>query len=86
MMLPLIHIFLLTSFKPIKNLIPLRTFISNNVQGNTELYYICSDLDEIFCSNYKAKSFIDFLAYLTKIGVEYTVSGKYIIFQKAEPK
>ena len=85
-MIALISIFLLTSFKSIENIISLRTFISNNVQGNTELYYICSDLDEIFCSNYKAKSFIDFLAYLTKIGVEYTVSGKYIIFQKAEPK
>ena len=85
-MLPLLHIFLLTSFKSIENIISLRTFISNNVQGNTELYSICSDLDEIFCLNYKAKSFIDFLAYLTKIGVEYTVSGKYIIFQKVEPK
>ena len=85
-MLPLIHIFLLTAQDPIKNLISLRTFISNNVQGNTELYSICSDLDEIFCLNYKAKSFIDFLAYLTKIGVEYTVSDKYIIFQKVEPK
>ena len=85
-MIALISIFLLTSFKSIENIISLRTFISNNVQGNTELYYICSDLDEIFCSNFKAKSFIDFLAYLTKIGVEYTVSDKYIIFQKVEPK
>jgi hypothetical protein len=85
-MIALISIFLLTSFKSIENIISLRTFISNNVQGKTELYSICSDLDEIFCLNYKAKSFIDFLAYLTKIGVEYTVSDKYIIFQKVEPK
>ena len=85
-MIPLISIFLITSFKPIKNIIPLRTYISNNVQGNTELYSICTDLDEIFCVNYKTNSFIDFLAYLLKIGVEYIVSDKYIIFQKAEPK
>jgi hypothetical protein len=85
-MIALISIFLLTSFKSIENIISLRTFISNNVQSNTELYSICNDLDEIFCLNYKAKSFIDFLAYLTKIGVEYTVSDKYIIFQKVEPK
>ena len=82
-MIPLI-LFTLINLDPIKNIIPARTLISNNVQGNTEMYYICSNIDDIFCLNYRANSFIDFLAYLTKIGVEYTVSGKYIIFQKAE--
>jgi len=82
-MIPIISsiFFLLNISSPFNNIISVRKLISVNVQGVTEMYYIDNDLDEIFCVNYRANSFIDFLAYLTKLGVEYTVSGKYIIFE-----
>ena len=39
-------------------------------------------LDELMCFNYKSDSFIDFLAYLIKVDVEYIVSNDYFIFRK----
>ena len=81
-MLPLLHIFLLTSVDPIKKILPVRSYISNNVQGK---YIIDNDVDGLICSNYKANSFIDFLAYLIKVDVEYVVSSDYLIFRK-KPK
>jgi hypothetical protein len=79
-MLPLLNIFLLTT-APVKNIVPIRTYISKYVEGK---YIIDSDLrmDLEFCFNYKADSYIDFLAYLIKLDVEYVVSGEYIIFRK----
>jgi hypothetical protein len=79
MILPLISIFLLNTFHPIKNILPVRTYISNNVQGK---YIIDNDVDELMCFNYKSDSFIDFLAYLIKVDVEYIVSDDYFIFRK----
>ena len=79
MILPLISIFLLNTFHPIKNILPVRTYISNNVQGK---YIIDNDVDELMCFNYKSDSFIDFLAYLIKVDVEYIVSNDYFIFKK----
>ena len=79
MILPLISVFLLNTFHPIKNILPVRTYISNNVQGK---YIIDNDVDELMCFNYKSDSFIDFLAYLIKVDVEYIVSDDYFIFRK----
>jgi hypothetical protein len=79
MILPLISVFLLNTFHPIKNILPVRTYISNNVQGK---YIIDNDVDELMCFNYKSDSFIDFLAYLIKVDVEYIVSNDYFIFRK----
>jgi hypothetical protein len=79
MILPLISIFFLNTFHPIKNILPVRTYISNNVQGK---YIIDNDVDELMCFNYKSDSFIDFLAYLIKVDVEYIVSDDYFIFRK----
>ena len=78
-MLPLLHVFLLNNFHPIKNILPARTYISNNVQGK---YIIDNDVDELMCFNYKSDSFIDFLAYLIRVDVEYIVSDDYFIFRK----
>jgi hypothetical protein len=79
MILPLISVFLLNTFHPIKNILPVRTYISNNVQGK---YIIDNDVDELMCFNYKSDSFIDFLAYLIRVDVEYIVSNDYFIFRK----
>ena len=78
-MLPLLHVFLLNTFHQIKNILPARTYISNNVQGK---YIIDNDVDELMCFNYKSNSFIDFLAYLIRVDVEYIVSDDYFIFRK----
>jgi hypothetical protein len=78
-MLLLLHVFLLNTFHPVKNILPARTYISNNVQGK---YIIDNDVDELMCFNYKSDSFIDFLAYLIRVDVEYIVSDDYFIFRK----
>ena len=78
-MIPALSIFLLNTFHSIKNILPTRTYISNNVQGK---YIIDNDVDELMCFNYKSDSFIDFLAYLIKVDVEYIVSDDYFIFRK----
>jgi hypothetical protein len=78
-MLLLLHVFLLNTFHPFKNILPARTYISNNVQGK---YIIDNDVDELMCFNYKSDSFIDFLAYLIRVDVEYIVSDDYFIFRK----
>lgn len=71
--------FLLFYSDPFKNILPARTYISNNVQGK---YIIDNDVDELMCFNYKSDSFIDFLAYLIRVDVEYIVSDDYFIFRK----
>ena len=78
-MIPFLCTFLLLYSDPFKDIIPVRTYISNNVQGK---YIIDNDVDELMCFNYKSNSFIDFLAHLIKLDVEYVVSGEYFIFSK----
>lgn len=81
-MIPLLNILLLSNFHSIKKISPVRTYISKNIQGNAQFYVIGNDLDELMCSDYKPESFIDFLAYLIRIDVEFIVSGDYFIFRK----
>ena len=78
-MLPLLSVFILSTSNPTKHILPVRTFISNNLNGK---YIIDPDIDELICFNYKSNSFIDFLAHLIKLDVEYVVSGEYFIFSK----
>jgi len=85
-MIPFISsLIFLNTLKPVNNIISIRDYISNNVKNNNiQIYSICDELDGLYCSKYKAKSFIDFLAYLITIDVEYTVSGDYYIFKKKQ--
>ena len=78
-MIPFLCTFLLLYSDPFKDIIPVRTYISNNVQGK---YIIGSDIDGLICFKYKHNSFIDFLAHLIKLGVQFVVSGEYIFFDK----
>ena len=78
-MLPLLSVFILSTSNPTKHILPVRTFISNNLNGK---YIIDPDIDELICFNYKSNSFIDFLAYLIRVDVEYIVSDDYFIFRK----
>ncbi len=89
-MLPLLSLFLLSLHTPsdlLKNKITARAYISENTKSQIGKYFICDNIDGIICTNYKADSFIDFLAYLIIIDVEYSVSEDgYFIFKKKEAK
>ena len=78
-MIPFLCSFLFLYSDPVKNIISVRSYISSYAQ---EKYIIGSNIDGLICYNYKHNSFIDFLAHLIKLGVQFDVSGEYIFFDK----
>jgi len=85
MMLPLLHIFLLTSVDPIKNFVSLKTYISENAKAHCYVYFINEDIPDYPRVNIIEKSKFDFFAYLDTIGIEHTQVGSYYFFRK-KPK
>jgi hypothetical protein len=84
-MLPLLHIFLLTSLDPIKNFVSLKTYISENAKAHCYVYFINEEIPDFPRVNLIEKSKFDFFAYLDTIGIEHTKVGSYYFFQK-KPK
>jgi hypothetical protein len=85
MLLPLLHIFLLTSVDPIKNFVSLKTYISENAKVHCHVYFINEDIPDYPRVNIIEKSKFDFFAYLDTIGIEHTQVGSYYFFRK-KPK
>ena len=84
-MLPLLHIFLLTSADPINNFVSLKTYISKNAKVHCKVYFINEDIPNFPRVNLIEKSKFDFFAYLDTIGIEHTQVGSYYFFNK-KPK
>ena len=84
MMLPLLHIFLLTSVDPIKNFVSLKTYISENAKAHCYVYFINEDIPDFPRVNIIEKSKVDFFQYLDTIGVEHTQVGSYYFFRKKQ--
>ena len=84
-MLPLLHIFLLTSVDPIKNFVSLKTYISQNAQEHCKVYFIDENIPDYPRVNIMEKSRVDFFAYLDTIDIEHTQLGGYFFFRK-KPK
>lgn len=85
MMLPLLHIFLLTSVDPIKNFVSLKTYISENAKIHCKVYWINEEIPNFPRVNIIEKSKFDFFAYLDTIGIEHTQVGSYYFFNR-KPK
>jgi hypothetical protein len=81
-MLPLLHVFLLTSVDPIKKFVSLNTYISQNAKIYCHQYDIDPLMANIVCFNIIEKKSVDFFAYLDTIGVEHTQVGGYFFFRK----
>lgn len=81
-MLPLLHIFLLTSVDPIKNFVSLKTYISENAKIHCGAYFIDETIADYPRVNIKEKTRDDFFTYLDTIGVEHTQLGGYYFFKK----
>jgi len=84
-MLPLLHIFLLTSVDPIKNFVSLKTYISENAKVHCHVYFINEDIPDFPRVNVIEKSKFDFFKYLDTIGVEHSQVGSYYFFNR-KPK
>jgi len=82
MILPLLHIFLLTSVDPIKNFVSLKTYISENAKAHCYVYFINEDIPDFPRVNIIEKSKFDFFAYLDTIGIEHTKVCSYYFFNK----
>ena len=82
MILPLLHIFLLTSVDPIKNFVSLKTYISENAKAHCYVYFINEDIPDFPRVNIIEKSKFDFFAYPDTIGIEHTKVGSYYFFNK----
>ena len=82
-MLPLLHIFLLTSVDPIKNFVSLKTYISENAKIHCGAYWIYEDIPDFPRVKLIEKNIDDFIAYLDTVGVECkSVGGYYYIMRK----
>lgn len=80
MLLPLLHIFLLTSVDPIKNFVSLKTYISENAKVHCHVYFINEDIPDFPRVNIIEKSKFDFFKYLDTIDIEHTQVGSYYFF------
>ena len=81
-MLPLLHVFLLTSVDPIKKFVSLKTYISENAKVHCQVYFIDESIADYPRVNLIEKSRVDFFAYLDTIGVEHSQVGSYYFFKK----
>ena len=86
MMLPLLHIFLLTSVDPIKNFVSLKTYISENAKAHCYVYFINEEIPDYPRVNLIEKSKFDFFRYLDTIGIEHTQVGSYYFFRLRSQK
>ena len=86
MILPLLHIFLLTSVDPIKNFVSLKTYISENAKAHCYVYFINEDIPDFPRVNIIEKNRVKFFEILDTIDVEHIHNGDYVIFQKKASK
>ena len=83
-MIPFLNIILLTSLNPVKKLVSLNTYISQNAQKYCYQYHIPSIelMPNIVCLDKIEKNREAFFEYLDSIGVGYTFDGYYYYFFK----
>lgn len=81
-MIALLHIFLLTSLDPIKNFVPLKTYISENAKAHCYVYFINEDIPDFPRVNLIEKNKHDFFEYLDTIGIEHSKVGNYYFFNR----
>jgi hypothetical protein len=81
-MTALIGIFLLTSLNPIKNFVPLKTYISENAKVHCYVYFINEDIPNYPRVNTIEKSKKEFFDYLDSIDIEYSKVGSYYFFNR----
>ena len=83
-MIPL-FIFSLISLEPVKNFVPLKTYISENAKIHCHVYFINEDIPDFPRVNIIEKSKFDFFSYLDTIGIEHSQVGSYYFFYR-KPK
>jgi hypothetical protein len=81
-MTALIGIFLLTSLNPIKNFVPLKTYISENAKVHCYVYFINEEIPNYPRVNIIEKSKKEFFDYLDSIDIEYSKVGSYYFFNR----
>ena len=81
-MLPLLSLFLLSSLDPVKNIVSLKTYISENAKVYCPVYFIYQDIDEKLTAKVIEKDRETFLAQLKTLGVECKEIGGYYFFIK----
>ncbi len=79
-MIPLLNILAL-SLEPIKNFVSLKTYISQNAQEHSKVYFIY-DIPDFPRVNIIEKNRDAFFDYLDTIGIEHTQIGGYYYFRK----
>jgi hypothetical protein len=81
-MLALINILILSSLDPVKNIVSLKTYISENAKVYCPVYFIYQDIDEKLAAKVIEKDKETFLAQLKSLGVECKEIGGYYFFIK----
>jgi len=81
-MLALINILILSSLDPVKNIVSLKTYISENAKVYCPVYFIYQDIDEKLTAKVIEKDKETFLAQLKSLGVECREIGGYYFFIK----
>ena len=81
-MLPLLSLFLLSSLDPVKNIVSLKTYISENAKVYCPVYFIYQDIDEKLTAKVIEKDRETFLAQLKSYNVECIEIGGYYFFRK----
>ena len=81
-MLPLLSLFLLSSLNPVKNIVSLKTYISENAKVYCPVYFIYQDIDDKLTAKVIEKDKETFLAQLKTLGVECKEIGGYYFFIK----
>ena len=81
-MLALINILILSSLNPVKNIVSLKTYISENAKVYCPVYFIYQDIDEKLTAKVIEKDRETFLAQLKALGVECKEIGGYYFFIK----
>ena len=81
-MTALISIFLLSSLNPIKNFVPLKTYISENAKVHCYVYFINEDIPDFSRVNLIEKSKKEFFEYLDSIEIEHSKVGSYYFFNR----
>lgn len=78
----LLSLFLLSSLDPVKNIVSLKTYISQNAKVYCPVYFIYQDIDEKLTAKVIEKDRETFLAQLKSLGVECKEIGGYYFFIK----
>lgn len=81
-MLALINILILSSLNPVKNIVSLKTYISENAKVYCPVYFIYQDIDDKLTAKVIEKDRETFLAHLKSLGVECKEIGGYYFFIK----